>query len=103
MGIGAAVFLIVFGAVLAFALDWHIAELDLAVVGWIFMIAGVTWAAFTLYGRSRRRSARARSMVEEYRHPRTIARQDPTHRPASLIHTTAETEPRGERGRPDQR
>ena len=102
MGIGAAVFLIVLGAILTFALDWHLAELDLAIVGWIFMIAGVLWGAFTVYGWNRRRAARTRTVVEEHRYPRTVVEEERVSRDNGA-HTTVETPPLGGRGRPDQR
>ena len=41
MGIGAGILLIAVGAILAFAVDWHISGLDLHVVGWVLMIVGV--------------------------------------------------------------
>lgn len=41
MGIGAGIFLIALGAILTFALNWTVAGLDMDVVGWILMAAGV--------------------------------------------------------------
>ena len=41
MGIGAGILLIAIGAVLAFAVNWHVSGLDLQVVGWILMVVGV--------------------------------------------------------------
>jgi hypothetical protein len=41
MGIGIGIFVVAFGAVLAFAVDWSIGGLDLENVGWILMIGGV--------------------------------------------------------------
>jgi hypothetical protein len=40
MGIGASVFLIAIGAILAFAVNVSVSGLDLATVGWILMAAG---------------------------------------------------------------
>lgn len=40
MGIGAGVFLIAVGAILAFAVEYDIAGIELTVVGWILMGAG---------------------------------------------------------------
>jgi hypothetical protein len=40
MGIGASVFLIALGAILAFAVDFAVSGLDLTAVGYILMIAG---------------------------------------------------------------
>lgn len=103
MGIGAAVFLIVLGAILTFALDWHLAELDLAVVGWIFMIAGVVWAGFTIYAWNRRRATRTRPVVEEHHYPRTVVEERDFPATDRYSHTTVETPPPGDRGRPEQR
>jgi hypothetical protein len=41
VGIGVSIFLIAVGAIITFALDWRVAGLDLDVVGWILMGAGV--------------------------------------------------------------
>jgi uncharacterized protein DUF6458 len=40
MGIGASIFLIVAGAILAFAVTADVQGVDIATVGWILMIAG---------------------------------------------------------------
>ena len=40
MGIGASIFLIAVGAILAFAVNAEISGLDIEVVGWILMIVG---------------------------------------------------------------
>ena len=48
MGIGASIFLIAIGAILTFALDLSIGFLDLDVVGWILMAAGVVGLIMTL-------------------------------------------------------
>jgi uncharacterized protein DUF6458 len=41
MTIGASIFLIAVGAILKFATNWHLAHVNLDVVGVILMIAGV--------------------------------------------------------------
>jgi hypothetical protein len=41
MTIGASILLIVVGAILKFATNWHLAHVDLDIVGLILMIAGV--------------------------------------------------------------
>ena len=48
MGIGASVFLIAAGAIIAFAVDANVGWLDLDVVGWVLMIAGVIGLVVTL-------------------------------------------------------
>ena len=41
MGIGASIFLIALGAIFAFAVDANLGWLNLNVVGWVLMLAGV--------------------------------------------------------------
>ena len=58
MGIGASIFLIAVGAILTFALDAKVGFLDIDVVGWILMAAGVLGLVFTMFiWGPRRRSA----------------------------------------------
>jgi hypothetical protein len=40
MGLGASIFLIAVGAILAFAVTAEVSGLDIQVVGWILMVAG---------------------------------------------------------------
>jgi hypothetical protein len=58
MGIGAGILLIVAGAILTFAVDATVAGLDLDVVGWILMLAGVAGLVLFFYFASRRRAPR---------------------------------------------
>ena len=56
MGIGASIFLIALGAIFAFAIDANLGWLNLNVVGWVLMLAGVAGLLTTLYfWNSRRR------------------------------------------------
>ena len=48
MGIGLGIFLLAIGAVLAFAVHATVVGLDIHVVGWILMAAGVLSLLFTL-------------------------------------------------------
>ncbi|MER6297964.1 DUF6458 family protein [Kitasatospora sp. NPDC001539] len=41
MGIGGCILLFAFGAVLAFGVDWHLSGMNVHVVGWILMAAGL--------------------------------------------------------------
>ena len=41
MGIGASIFLMVVGAILAFAVTAEVSGIDIATVGWILLIAGI--------------------------------------------------------------
>ncbi|MGD9957362.1 MAG: DUF6458 family protein [Candidatus Nanopelagicales bacterium] len=48
MGIGASIFLIAVGAICAFAVDAQVAGIDIQVIGWILMGAGVLGLLLTL-------------------------------------------------------
>jgi hypothetical protein len=41
MGIGVGIFLIAVGAILTWAVNWHLAGVDLHIVGWVLMLAGL--------------------------------------------------------------
>lgn len=74
MGIGVGIFLIAVGAVLAFAVDYQISGLDIAVVGWILMIVGLAGLILTAFiWAPRRRRSTAGATVEE----RTIRPRPP--------------------------
>ncbi|MDG4778420.1 DUF6458 family protein [Micromonospora sp. WMMD961] len=66
MGIGGSIFLIALGAILAFAVEADLGWLDLSVVGWVLMLAGVAGLLATLYfWNSRRRRVVAAPVREE--------------------------------------
>ncbi|MFG3553997.1 DUF6458 family protein [Micromonospora sp. NPDC047557] len=66
MGIGGSIFLIALGAIFAFAVEADLGWLDLAVVGWVLMLAGVAGLLVTLYfWNSRRRTVVAAPVREE--------------------------------------
>ena len=67
MGIGGSVFLVAVGAILAFAVNATVSGLDIAIVGWILMIAGIVGLALTLIVFAPRRTAARRGVVEETR------------------------------------
>src|SRR3954452_13269280 len=57
MGIGGSIFLLAVGAILAFAVDAQVSGIDINVVGWVLMIAGLVGLAITIwYMNSRRRT-----------------------------------------------
>jgi Domain of unknown function (DUF6458) len=60
MGIGASVLLIAIGAILTFALNVQVGFLDLDVVGWVLMLAGIAGLVFTtlIWGPRRRQVVR---------------------------------------------
>ena len=54
MTIGAGIFLIAVGAILTFAVDWQLGGVDLDIVGWVLMLAGLAGILITLvYSRTR--------------------------------------------------
>jgi hypothetical protein len=68
MGVGASIFLIALGAILAFAVEANLGWLDLAVVGWVLMLAGLAGLLTTLYfWNSRRRTVVAPASVRRER------------------------------------
>lgn len=65
MGIGGSIFLLVVGAILAFAVNADISGLDINVIGWILMAAGLVGLIITLwYWNSRRRTVVTRQTQE---------------------------------------
>lgn len=57
MGIGGSIFLIVLGAIFTFALDVNLGWLNLDVVGWVLMLAGLVGLVMTTwYWQTRRRT-----------------------------------------------
>ena len=69
MGIGASVFLLAVGAILAFAVDYSLSGVDINVVGWILMAAGVVGLFMTtlVFGRRDRVVATDTAPVTEER------------------------------------
>ncbi|AVT31578.1 hypothetical protein C6361_21210 [Plantactinospora sp. BC1] len=68
MGIGTSIFLIALGAILTFALNVSVGGLDLDVVGWILMAAGVLGLIMTMViWNNRRRSVVTTTEPTEYR------------------------------------
>ncbi|MFY1674238.1 DUF6458 family protein [Plantactinospora sp. WMMB334] len=86
MGIGGSIFLIALGAILAFAVHVETGWLNLSVVGWVLMLAGLVGLVMTTYlWRNRRRTvvapvvdprspAREEQVVEEYHEVRRPGR-----------------------------
>lgn len=63
MGIGFSILLVALGAIIAFGVDYQLSWLDLAVVGWVLMLAGLAGVLLTVYYWNRRR--RTTDVVEE--------------------------------------
>ena len=67
MGIGGSIFLIALGAILAFAVNADIGVLDLNIVGWVLMLAGLVGLVLTVwFWQSRRRTVGTRTTATTY-------------------------------------
>jgi hypothetical protein len=68
MGIGASIFLIAVGLILALAVHVTVSGIDIQIIGWILVIAGVLGLIlfFTIWG-PRPRATRRGGVVEERR------------------------------------
>ncbi|MEV4348094.1 DUF6458 family protein [Actinoplanes sp. NPDC049596] len=55
MGIGGSIFLLAVGAILAFAVNADISGLDINIIGWILMAAGLVGLIITLWFWNNRR------------------------------------------------
>jgi hypothetical protein len=89
MGIGASVFLIAVGAVLAFAVDVQTSGIDLATVGVVLMVVGVIGLATTLLlfgdrGWTSRRTVVESDLVDERDVPVAPSRRRVTRRRVDL-------------------
>ncbi len=69
MGIGASIFLIAVGLILALAVHFDISGLDVNVIGWILVVVGIIGLLMTalVFAPRRRRGGRAADVVEERR------------------------------------
>lgn len=98
MGITFSLLLVAAGAILAFAVQDNVAEIDLAAIGWIMMVVGIIgllfsllfWSSFAPFGETigrgpRRRTdyvddvpATRRTVVDEYEDPAPPVRRRTT-------------------------
>ena len=67
MGIGVSIFLIAVGAILAFAVNFEVSGVDIAVVGYILMIVGLIGLIMTAFIWGPRNRNRGSDVVEERR------------------------------------
>ena len=65
MGIGASIFLLAVGLILALAVDVEVSGLDIAVIGWILVAAGVVGLAMTMLVFGPRSAARRDTIVRD--------------------------------------
>lgn len=72
MGIGASVFLLAIGAILAFAVDYSVNGVDINVVGFILMVAGAIGLLMTTLVFGRRDTAGAVVTEERVVRDRTV-------------------------------
>jgi len=66
MGIGASIFLIAVGLILALAVNVTVSGIDINVIGWILVVVGVVGLAMTamIFG-PRRRAVREQTVVRD--------------------------------------
>jgi hypothetical protein len=84
MGIGGSIFLLALGAILAFAVNADISGLDINVVGYVLMLAGLIGLAITLwFWNSRRRPA----VVQREQ----VMNNDPAYRNGEVVQEYRET------------
>lgn len=69
MGIGVGIFLIALGAILTWAVNWHLAGVDLHVVGWVLMLCGLAGILLTMILWSNRRAAAGRVVERRTDYP----------------------------------
>ena len=67
MGIGVSIFLIALGAILAFAVEFDLAGVDIRVVGYILMIVGLVGLIMTAFIWGPRNRRASSDVVEERR------------------------------------
>jgi len=81
MGIGASIFLIALGLILALAVDVNLSGIDLQLVGWILAVVGVVGLLITLTALDRRRTTvREEAVLREppmVRREERVIREDP--------------------------
>jgi len=84
MGIGGSIFLLALGAILAFAVNADISGLDINVVGYVLMLAGLIGLVITLwFWNSRRRT----TVVDQ----RPIVRDEAAYRDGQVVQEYRET------------
>lgn len=64
MGLGLGIFLIVVGAILAFAVDYNVAGIELTTIGYILMAAGVLSLLLGLVMNTQRTNTTHREIVD---------------------------------------
>lgn len=66
MGIGASIFLIAVGLILALAVDAQVSGIDIHTIGWILVVVGLVGLAMTaLIFAPRRRAVRTETVVRD--------------------------------------
>ena len=67
MGIGASIFLIALGLILALAVEFDVAGLNIEIIGWILVLAGIVGLVMTMFIWGPRRRAGRPDIIEERR------------------------------------
>lgn len=81
MGIGGSIFLIAVGAIFAFAVEADLGWLDIRVVGWVLMIAGIVGLILTMWFWQNRRRTVITPTVHERVVPTQVERVEERRRP----------------------
>jgi hypothetical protein len=81
MGIGGSIFLIAVGAIFAFAVEADLGWLDIEVVGWVLMVAGLVGLILTLWFWQNRRRTVITPTVHERVVPTQVERVEERRRP----------------------
>ncbi|MFI5495376.1 DUF6458 family protein [Actinoplanes sp. NPDC051859] len=84
MGIGGSIFLLALGAILAFAVNAEISGLDINVVGYVLMLAGLVGLIITVWFWNSRR--RPTTVVE-----RPVVREEPVYRDGHVVEEYRQT------------
>lgn len=66
MGLGLGIFLIVVGAILAFAVDYNVAGIELTTIGYILMAAGVLSLLLGLVMNTQRTNTTHREVIDRH-------------------------------------
>ena len=85
MGIGGSIFLLALGAILAFAVNAQVSGIDINVVGYVLMLAGLVGLIVTIwFWNSRRRPA---TVVEQ----RPVVTDEPVYRDGQVVEEYRQT------------
>ena len=82
MGIGASIFLIALGLILALAIDVDLSGIDLQTIGWILTLVGIGGLVLTLTVWNRRRTVVREAPIDRTTH---VVRETPVVREERIV------------------